>query len=210
MVFNRMDAFRSHTQKSPADCSHRWEVFKIFQKNFSLEQVCAPPLSLLDKRTYRPCKNNNNNNNGRTEALYILYNVYMVRLLNRILLFHSPTGTLYYTHRHSIYTSGPTIIITIRRARRIIIILYTRSVMLRLAAAAAASIPLAVPTPKCLGRNNIYETRNLVAPGPDYIIQNNIILYCMRHGRRGLSVVGLFFGEIFFSHRLPSTLPFWR
>lgn len=67
MVFNRMDAFRSHTQKSPADCGRRWEVVEIFQKNFSLEQVCAPPppLSLLDKRTYRPCKNNNN---GRTEA----------------------------------------------------------------------------------------------------------------------------------------------
>jgi len=114
--------------------------------------------------------------------------------------------TILYAQAQSIYTS--TIIITIRRARCIIIIiiiLYTRSVMLRLAAtAAAASIPLAVPTPKCLGRNNIYAIRNLVAPGPDYIIHNNIILYCMLRGRRGLSV-GLFFRvDFFYSHRLPS------
>lgn len=97
MVFNRMDAFRSHTQKSPADCGRRWEVVEIFQKNFSLEQVCAPPpppLSLLDKRTYRPCKNNNN---GRTEApsaryIYIIYGTSSV-----------PNSSLSFTNAHTIY-----------------------------------------------------------------------------------------------------------
>lgn len=140
-----MDAFRSHTQKSPADCGRRWEVVEIFQKNFSLKQVCAPPLSLLDKRTYRPCKNNN----GRTEApsaryIYIyVYNLWYVFCTEFFSFIHQRAHYIRIAFVH-----GPTIIITIRRAR-CIIILYTHSVILR---PAAASIPLAAPTPKCLGR----------------------------------------------------------
>lgn len=70
----------------------------------------------------------------------------MVRLLYRILLFHSPTLTLYtysiYT-RPDHYNNNPS-----RTLYNNIIHAY--SVILR--PAATASIPLAAPTPKCLGR----------------------------------------------------------
>jgi len=154
-----MDAFRSHTQKSQADCGRRWEVVEIFQKNFSLEQVCAPP---------RRCRYSTNARIGRVKIIIIIiiimdgprlriYCIMYMYILYTYGTSSKPNSSLFIHQRiqykRTAFIHGPTIIITIRRARCIIIILYTRSVLLRLAAAAtAASIPLAVPTPKCLGR----------------------------------------------------------